>query len=149
MGACTALGWLMARTRGLNQCACIAMRVRPRWPPPLSRIYGSPLQFTHCKRDLYVGAHMTLAQWVGFKAIDSLIFDNVVRALRLKWYPGIVKVHPVDLDNSGCGDTDGLCPCLDTALQIDPRADAFAISDQGNRMSMCASITSPFSSQSL
>ena len=31
------------------------------------------------------GANMVSAQYFGFKAIDSLIFDNVVRALQLKW----------------------------------------------------------------
>ena len=35
-------------------------------------------------KGIVVGANMSLAQYSGFKAIDSLIFAHVVRALRFK-----------------------------------------------------------------
>ena len=37
------------------------------------------------QKGLVVGANMIFAPYSGFKAIDSLIFDNVVIAERLKW----------------------------------------------------------------
>ena len=36
-------------------------------------------------KGLVFSAHMILAQYSGFKAMDSVIFDNVVRSLRFKW----------------------------------------------------------------